>query len=510
MWIASPAEDGVNCTKLGFFDAGLLVVAPAPLLQCEDGAGADTLRWDVASGKYIPDPYIFKPVLRNVGNDDAHTPVFILQRNPADLVLRPGFRDTLPGQPTLVPPGEICDAEWRFDVPEKGVCSHVTRVSAAVDYPDGMTVVCSRDVVLLRDPFAVLNCTVDAPPVVWSDSKKRYVPMPIPLTVDVWNSGDGASDTVFVEALLPDGLSFDRGETAMKTVTPTVLPSRSGGSAKWMLIHDRTEVEKVYEVTVRCTSMGSSATECRTTVTIPVSPPLPFATTLGASGPLSFCAGDSVLLDGGSSFASWLWSTGDTTQLLRVSASGRYWCEVRDGDGRPGLSDTLDVTVWPLPPVPGIVRDGDVLRSTGAASFRHQWYRGDWPLAGETADTLRLLETGLYTVHVYSAEGCESISQPSDVRVLSSHSALTDDAYVLQAWPEPASDVVSIELRVPAGRPVTLLLVDLLGRGELLFEGVPADGQLRLPLDLHGRAAGSLLLQMRSGGVLRMRRITKY
>lgn len=504
-----PVEDGMNCTILYYLDASFLAVPTSPRLQCEGGAGADTLRWDAVSGKYIPDPYIFKPVLRNVGSEDVRTPVFRLQWNPADLVLRPGFRDTLLGHPTRVPPGEICDAEWRFDVPEKYVRSHVTRVSAAVDCAGDTTVVCSRDVVLLRDPFTVLDCTADAPPVAWNDAMNRYVPMPIPLTVDVWNSGDGVSDTVFVEALLPDGLSFGRGDIAMKTLMPAVLAARSGGNAQWMLTHGRTDVEKVYEVTIRCWSAGSPATECRATVTIPVAPPLPFATTLGASGPLAFCAGDSVLLDGGSSFVSWLWSTGDTTQLLRVTASGQYWCEVRDGNGRPGMSDTLRITVSPLPPVPGIVRDGDVLRSTGAAGFRHQWYRGDWPLAGETADTLRLPDTGLYTVHVYSAEDCESISPLFDVSVVSTHSAITDDAYMLQAWPEPVADVVSIELRVPAGRSVTLLLVDLLGRSELLFDGVPADGYLRVPLDLHGRAAGSLLLQMRSGGVLRMRRITR-
>jgi hypothetical protein len=509
LWGGVADEDAVNCTRVQYFDAGFLAVPPAPRLQCESGAGADTLRWDMASGKYLPDPYIFKPVLRNVGSDDARTPVFILQRNPADLVLRSGYRDTLMGHPTRVPPGEICDAEWRFDVPEKIVRSHVTRVSAAVEYPGGATVVCSRDVVLLRDSFAVLNCTADAAPVAWNDATNRYVPMPIPLTVDVWNSGERASDTVLVEALLPDGLSFERGETAVKKLTPAVLAAHAGGSAEWMLIHGRTDVEKVYEVTVRCTAAGSSATECRTTVTIPVAPPLPFTTTLSASGPLSFCAGDSVMLDGGRSFTSWLWSTGDTTQLLRVTASGRYWCEVRDGNGRQGMSDTLQVTVAPLPPVPGIVRDGDILRSTGAAGLRHQWYRADWPLAGETTDTLRLPDTGLYTVHVYTAADCESISAPLDVRVLAVHPAITDDGYMLQAWPEPAVDAVSIELRVPAGRPVTLLLVDLLGRSELLFEGIPADGHLRLPLDLHARAAGSLLLQMRSGEILRIRRITR-
>lgn len=501
--------DDYNCTSLSFLSGYVCAAPPAPQLVCEPPVLPDTLRWDAAQGSYLPAPLVYKAIVRNVGTGDARTPVFRLIWNPAELVLHAAFPDTVIGRPTRVPPGTICTAEWRFDVLPQSAESHVIRVGVEVDYPDGKTVACSKDVVLFRDPSPSLECGLTAPAVAWNETLKRYLPMPVPLTLNVSNLGSGVSDTVFAEALLPPGIELARGESAVKTLTPARLDPGWMGSAEWMLHHDPTPVEKTYDVGVRVWSANAPADSCRTTITIPAGSLGAFAFDLAASGSLSFCEGDSVLLDAGGVFASWLWSTGDTTQTLRVTSSGRYWCEVRDGNARPGLSDTLVVTVWPLPPVPGIVRDGDVLRGTGAAGLRHQWYRDGWPLAGETADTLRLPDTGLYALHVYSAEDCESISLPFDVNVLSADVAVADDAFVLQAWPEPAVDVVSIELRVPAGRPVTLLLVDLLGRGELLFDGVPADGRLRLPLDLHGRAAGSWLLQMRSDGVLRMHRITK-
>jgi hypothetical protein len=505
----STVLDDYNCTSLAFLPGYVCAAPPTPRLVCDPPVLPDTLRWDAGRSSYLPAPLTYKAIVRNVGTGDARTPVFRLIWNPAEIVLQTGFPDTVIGRPARVSPGATSMAEWRFDVPPQSAESFVTRVGVEVEYPDGQTVTCSKDVVLYRRPSPVLECGLSAPAVAWNETLKRYLPMPLPLTVNVTNLGSGATDTVFAEVLLPSGLELARGESGLKTLTPAKLDPGWMGSAEWMLHHDPTPVEKVYDVVVRVWSANTPMDSCSTTITIPPGSMGAFAFDLTASGPLSFCEGDSVLLDGGSGYASWLWSTGDTTQMLHVTASGQYWCEVRDGNGRPGLSDTLAITVWPLPPVPGIVRDGNILRSTGAAGLRHQWYRDGWPLAGETADTLRLPDTGLYVLHVYSAEDCEAISLPFDVSVLSAEVAVADDAYMLQSWPEPAAELVSIELRVPAGRSVTLLLVDLLGRSEILFDGVPADGRLRLPLDLRSRASGSWLLQLRSGDVLRTRRITR-
>ena len=214
-----------------------------------------------------------------------------------------------------------------------------------------------------------------------------------------------------------------------------------------------------------------------------------------------------MLLDGGDRHVSWLWSTGDTTRLLSVTASGLYWCEVRDGAGRTGLSDTLAVTAWPLPPRPVLTRDVDVLRAAGAADLRRQWYRDGWPMAGETADTLRLFDTGSYTLHVFSEQDCESVSEPFDVTVLSVH-GFEAAAFRLRSWPEPTSEQITVEAVAPPGRRITLRLTDMLGRGTLLYDGVPVGGRLVLPLSLSGRPAGTWLLTLSGEGGHVTRRIT--
>lgn len=78
----------------------------------------------------------------------------------------------------------------------------------------------------------------------------------------------------------------------------------------------------------------------------------------------------------------------------------------------------------------------------------------------------------------------------------------------LHVWPEPSHGELTVEAVVAAGRPVTLRLTDLLGRSEVLYDGIMPDGLLQLPLSLAGRPSGIWLLTLSSDGTQVVRRIT--
>ena len=67
-----------------------------------------------------------------------------------------------------------------------------------------------------------------------------------------------------------------------------------------------------------------------------------------ASGPTTFCEGDSVILDGGI-YATYLWTPGnDTTRYKVAKASGTYVLQVTDQNGCFGIN-SIPIRVHPKP-----------------------------------------------------------------------------------------------------------------------------------------------------------------
>lgn len=171
-----------------------------------------------------------------------------------------------------------------------------------------------------------------------------------------------------------------------------------------------------YWVEVRSAS-GCAGTSERVTVEVV---PLP-APSIVALGELRFCQGDSVLLDAGAGYGSYLWSTGDTARYLAVRQSGRYWVEVSGDLGCTGRSATIEVEVSPYPS-PAITVAGDtifcegdsVLLDAGAGYESYLWSTGD------TVRSIVVRAGGSYSVEVANAAGCAALSAPVAVRVYAS------------------------------------------------------------------------------------------
>lgn len=66
--------------------------------------------------------------------------------------------------------------------------------------------------------------------------------------------------------------------------------------------------------------------------------------TITANGPTSFCTGGNVVLDAGSGYSSYAWSSGGSGQTETISASGTYHCTVTQ-NGCTGVSNDITVTV---------------------------------------------------------------------------------------------------------------------------------------------------------------------
>ena len=124
---------------------------------------------------------------------------------------------------------------------------------------------------------------------------------------------------------------------------------------------------------------------------------MPVAPVIAAADNTSVCAGETVTLEGPAGFASYLWSNGETTQNITVSQTGDYSLVVQNTRGCQATSNTVNVTVNPVPEtVFSYTNDGLTVfftnSSTGATTY--SWDFGD----GETSSISN-------SNHIYASGG---------------------------------------------------------------------------------------------------------
>jgi gliding motility-associated-like protein len=166
-----------------------------------------------------------------------------------------------------------------------------------------------------------------------------------------------------------------------------------------------------YSVTVG--AAGCNATSANTTVTVNTLPSTPV---LSASGPTTFCAGNSITLTS-SSVTGNTWSTGATTQSITVSTSGTYTVSVTDGNGCTSSTASSTITVNPLPATPTVAASGPTTFCAGGSiTLTSSSASGNTWSTGATTQSITVNASGTYSVTV-SSTGCTATSANTTVTV---------------------------------------------------------------------------------------------
>jgi len=233
---------------------------------------------------------------------------------------------------------------------------------------------------------------------------------------------------------------------------------------------------------------------------------------LSSIGALAFCAGDSAILDAGSGYASYLWSTGATTQRIRVGESGNYWVRVASSSGCSGISDTMTVLKHEVPGKPVIARNQrkDSIFVT-APSGLIQWTLNGSPLTGITARALRISQLGTYRVMFVDSNGCSAISDTfvvDSIPVVSGVIVETGERG-FAIHPNPTTGLFTVEAMLDEQSPVTIVLADMAGKEIIRLEARSAAGIYRKEIDARSLPAGIYLLDVRAGDRWWSRKIVK-
>ena len=154
--------------------------------------------------------------------------------------------------------------------------------------------------------------------------------------------------------------------------------------------------------------------------------PTPTKPVISANGPLDFCFGNDVTLSAPAGYNSYIWSNGETTQSIVVSAAGSYYVQVTDANGCASQqSDPLTVTVGSPLPSPTIVASGptsicagETVTLTAPSGFAsYEWSNG------QTGQSIVVSLPGDYYVVVTDNNGCQSL--PSNTITISYQSSAT-------------------------------------------------------------------------------------
>jgi PKD repeat protein len=197
----------------------------------------------------------------------------------------------------------------------------------------------------------------------------------------------------------------------------------------------------------------------------------------------------SQILDADEPNASYIWSTGDTTQTIPVWESGKYWVEVKLSQYCMA-SDTVNLEIKPLPKINGIsyVTDGLTYEfEPGGPQYvdTYLWEFGDGSSSTDKSPTHTYASHGLYdvTLRVYNACG-ETITKMTTPVNVGDVIAANDIAI----YPNPASAGLTIDSR-GAARISEYRVYNMMG--SLLGKFTADTPGKKLVVDVSGYPAGT-------------------
>ncbi len=127
------------------------------------------------------------------------------------------------------------------------------------------------------------------------------------------------------------------------------------------------------------------------------------------TGATAFCAGDTVALDAGAGYATYLWSDNSAGQTLAVSTPGDYGVTVTDATGCIG--DTVVTVQQYALPQPALAGPDRFCAGESATLDAGPGYAGYSWSTGDSEQVLSVDDPGFYQVTVTDANGCSNTAQ---------------------------------------------------------------------------------------------------
>lgn len=248
------------------------------------------------------------------------------------------------------------------------------------------------------------------------------------------------SDTLELSALPEPELAIDGDEMVCEGEIAALVAS-GGESYEWGNGVEGDSLHLEVENSGFVTVTGLSADGCSKQDSIFITlNPLP---ELAVNGDQSVCEGDTTLLtaEGAESFD---WSNGEQgSEIEYVPEESGYLFFTGTSAAGCSTSDSILIEVHPLPPLPTISQQGEILLTSDADA--HQWYDSTGVIDGATSQVFTPGATGNYQVEIIDENGCSAISNPFYFVFISVEEQ--DDTPEIKIFPNPSSGEFNLKAK---------------------------------------------------------------
>lgn len=204
------------------------------------------------------------------------------------------------------------------------------------------------------------------------------------------------------------------------------------------------------------------------------------------------CAGDSIEIYSGNTDvgATYLWSTGETTDTITIDNIGTYFVTVTNLNGCSN-TDSVHIGEGMIPVIHGI---DTVKNANGSYTFTpdaehandYFWNFGDGGTSTDEVPTHTFTQVSNYTVRLIVSNDCGSDTALIDIAQTSGIEDVITGRDQLILYPNPASDKITLENKSNF-KLESVSVYNILG--QLMYSGDPEDNRIFL-LNVHHYASG--------------------
>ena len=296
-------------------------------------------------------------------------------------------------------------------------------------------------------------------------------------------------------------VSSESGYDYLRFYIDNVMQNEWAGDVEWtMATYDVSAGEHTFKWAYEKDYSVSSGSDCAWVDYI-VFPAFGGVSPLGvavSAVPAEICASESSQLNafamGGSGSYTYEWMPTDglsdptvANPIATPASTTTYYVVVDDGDGT--VTDNLTVTVNPVPVMPTITQQGNLLSSSSTSG--NQWYNSNGMIAGATGQTYEPLATDDYYVIVTNEFGCES--EASDIYHFV-YTGIIDisEGQNVALYPNPFKDQFTLDYTIKSASKVSISVFNTYGQQILQVseESMQSVGDHRVTVDAGNMESG--------------------